>query len=147
MLWKWDEVWYVVFWLQKSVQEIKFPLNPSEQLLGSLGAKEIKIPFPEICVYLWFVLVNGQALLDIMLLGVGASVCAVTFNPINKTASLLMLPYIAWLGLATSINYYIFQNNSKKDWTGQRRKKNAQIQTSEMLLTSFRFLGITIVCS
>jgi tryptophan-rich sensory protein len=50
-----------------------------------------------------------------MFLGVGSAACAVTFNPINKTASLLLLPYIAWLGLATSINYYLYQNNSKKD--------------------------------
>lgn len=57
-------------------------------------------------------------LFDVGLLSVTAGCCAVAFHKVNQSAGLLMLPYLGWLGVATSLNYYIFQHNeieSKKE--------------------------------
>ncbi|XP_073970376.1 translocator protein [Rhodnius prolixus] len=53
------------------------------------------------------------SLVDIGLLTASAGYCAVSFYKIDKTAGLLMLPYLAWLGLASSLNYYIYKNNNE----------------------------------
>ena len=55
-----------------------------------------------------------QALMDIV--GLYGLVLATMYSwyPINKTATLLMLPYLAWLTLATSLTYCIWKDNPKE---------------------------------
>ncbi|VVC28761.1 TspO/MBR-related protein [Cinara cedri] len=40
--------------------------------------------------------------------------CIVAFYEINKIASFIMIPYLGWLTLATSLTYYIYKNNPEK---------------------------------
>jgi len=52
-----------------------------------------------------------QGLVEIVLLWVAAAAAAIAMGRINRTAGLLMIPYMAWLSLATALNYAIWINN------------------------------------
>ncbi|XP_049880878.1 translocator protein-like isoform X3 [Pectinophora gossypiella] len=51
------------------------------------------------------------ALIEISVLTGVATATAASFYRVNSTAGLLLLPYLAWLGYATSLSYYIWKNN------------------------------------
>ncbi|XP_063629777.1 translocator protein-like isoform X1 [Cydia splendana] len=51
------------------------------------------------------------ALIEIGVLTGAATITTISFASINKTAGLLMLPYLAWLGYATHLTYYAWKNN------------------------------------
>ncbi|XP_050390104.2 translocator protein [Patella vulgata] len=38
----------------------------------------------------------------------------ITFNPINKTASYLLIPYLGWVSLASCLTYSIWKNNKDR---------------------------------
>ncbi|XP_022200059.2 translocator protein isoform X1 [Nilaparvata lugens] len=50
-------------------------------------------------------------LIDIILLDSAVLGTAFLFFKVNKTAGCLLLPYIAWLGLASALNYVIYRDN------------------------------------
>lgn len=52
-----------------------------------------------------------SALVVIVLMLILAAVTAFLFARIRRTAALLMLPYLAWLGFASLLNYQIIQLN------------------------------------
>ena len=52
-----------------------------------------------------------QAGVEMSLLYVNVIACALTFRPINKLASNLLIPYIAWVSFAGLINYSIWKLN------------------------------------
>ncbi|XP_068171282.1 translocator protein [Antennarius striatus] len=54
------------------------------------------------------------ALVDITLLTVTVGATMVSWYPISQPATLLMAPYLAWLCLATSLNYCIWRDNPEK---------------------------------
>jgi len=56
---------------------------------------------------------TGLALLDIITMGGTIMGCIYTFHSVNKTASYLMMPYMAWVTLATTLNYYVWRNNKE----------------------------------
>lgn len=58
-----------------------------------------------------------QALIEIVMLTGTVAATMVAWYPISRTATLLMVPYLAWLCLATSLNYCIWRDNPdpKKD--------------------------------
>ncbi|XP_022827466.1 translocator protein-like isoform X2 [Spodoptera litura] len=60
------------------------------------GLKDFKLAFIEITV------LSGAALATTL-----------SFFPISHKAGYLMLPYLAWLGYASSLSYYIWKNNPK----------------------------------
>uniref|UniRef100_A0A2H1VHB8 SFRICE_000395 n=1 Tax=Spodoptera frugiperda TaxID=7108 RepID=A0A2H1VHB8_SPOFR len=62
------------------------------------GMKDFKLAFIEISV------LSGAALATTL-----------SFFPISHKAGYLMLPYLAWLGYASSLSYYIWKNNPKVD--------------------------------
>ncbi|XP_017021859.1 translocator protein [Drosophila kikkawai] len=53
-------------------------------------------------------------LIDIVALTATAGACGVLFYRVNKVAGLLFVPYVAWLGFATALNYAIWKLNPEK---------------------------------
>ncbi|XP_063834770.1 translocator protein-like [Ostrinia nubilalis] len=51
------------------------------------------------------------AFFHMLALDAAAAVCTASFMQVNRTAGYLMLPYLAWLGFATCLNYSIWQLN------------------------------------
>lgn len=57
------------------------------------------------------ILVSFQALIDIAALWISAAATSYLFSRVNKTAGLLLLPYLAWLTLASALTYTIYRDN------------------------------------
>ncbi|CAG9794664.1 unnamed protein product [Diatraea saccharalis] len=53
----------------------------------------------------------GLALVHMLVLDGAAVACARSFGAVNTTAGCLMLPYLAWLAYATTLNYSIWKLN------------------------------------
>ncbi|KAL4645819.1 translocator protein [Arapaima gigas] len=51
------------------------------------------------------------ALIELVLLTGTVGVTMLSWYPISRPATLLMVPYLLWLGLATSLNYCIWRDN------------------------------------
>nr|ACM08760.1 Translocator protein [Salmo salar] len=56
-----------------------------------------------------------MALIEIVMLTGAVGATMVSWYPVNRTASLLLTPYLAWLCLATSLNYCIWRDNPDAD--------------------------------
>ena len=56
-----------------------------------------------------------QAFYELLLLWGAAAATAVAFHGINPLAGYLLLPYQAWLTLASMLNYRVWQDNKEKD--------------------------------
>ncbi|CAG06923.1 unnamed protein product [Tetraodon nigroviridis] len=54
------------------------------------------------------------AFVDVILVAVTAVATMVSWYPISRTALLLMVPYVSWLGILTSLNYCIWRDNPEK---------------------------------
>ncbi len=54
----------------------------------------------------------GAALVEILLLWVAILITILAFKPHSLVAALLLLPYLAWVGYATYLNYGIWRLNS-----------------------------------
>ncbi|XP_005995521.1 translocator protein [Latimeria chalumnae] len=54
------------------------------------------------------------ALINILCLYGTVVATTISWYPISKTASLLMLPYLAWLSLASSLTYQIWRDNPEE---------------------------------
>ncbi|MBN3312402.1 TSPO protein, partial [Atractosteus spatula] len=54
------------------------------------------------------------ALIEVVLLTGTAGATALSWYPVNKTAALLMVPYLMWLCLATGLSYCIWRDNPDK---------------------------------
>ncbi len=52
--------------------------------------------------------------MEIILLWTNIGLCIGAFYPINRTAAYLLIPYISWVSLATSLTYSIWQRNKNK---------------------------------
>lgn len=52
-----------------------------------------------------------QSLIEICILWANVAGCITCFYRINKIASFIMIPYLAWLSLATTLTYSIYKNN------------------------------------
>jgi translocator protein len=50
-------------------------------------------------------------MINIALLWGSAGAATYAMSKINPTAGLIMLPYMAWLTLASTLNYSIYKNN------------------------------------
>ena len=53
----------------------------------------------------------GAALVEILLLWVAILITCLEFRPHSPVAALLLLPYLAWVGYATYLNYGIWRLN------------------------------------
>lgn len=54
------------------------------------------------------------SLVEIAALSANVVVCGIAFYHINKTAGYLFIPYVAWCGLATALNYVIWRDNPER---------------------------------
>ncbi|ALC38161.1 CG2789 [Drosophila busckii] len=54
-------------------------------------------------------------LIDIIALTATAGACGVLFYRVNQTAGLLFVPYMAWLGFATALNYAMWKLNPQEE--------------------------------
>jgi translocator protein len=54
----------------------------------------------------------GVALVDIAVLWVMILLSVIAFRHVDRTASLLMIPYLAWVSYASVLNYTIWRLNS-----------------------------------
>ena len=55
-----------------------------------------------------------KATAEIGLLWANIAACIWKFYPINKTASYLMIPYLAWVSIASCLTISIWQKNKDK---------------------------------
>jgi tryptophan-rich sensory protein len=55
------------------------------------------------------------SMIDIVVIDGLVAACIATFLPVNKTAALLMVPYMAWVTFASYLNFYIWYYNRKSD--------------------------------
>lgn len=53
--------------------------------------------------------------MEIVILSGTVAATMVSWYPINKTATLLMVPYLMWLTLASSLSYCIWRDNPDKE--------------------------------
>jgi len=51
------------------------------------------------------------AFIEISLLWIFIMICIIKFFPVSKTASLLLIPYIAWVSFAGVLNFFIWRLN------------------------------------
>ena len=64
---------------------------------------------------LFFELHNVKlASLEISVLWLNVAVCGLKFFSINTTAGLLVLPYLAWVSLATALTFTVWRNNGDR---------------------------------
>lgn len=63
------------------------------------------------------------SLVEIAVLDVNVALCAFAFYNVHKPAGLLMLPYLAWLGVATALNYVIYRDNKSITEKGEGKSK------------------------
>ncbi|WP_332289401.1 TspO/MBR family protein [Aquincola agrisoli] len=54
---------------------------------------------------------GGAALADIVLLVLLIAATSVAFWPLQRAASVLLWPYLAWVGFATALNYTLWRMN------------------------------------
>lgn len=54
------------------------------------------------------------SMVNIVFLWSGVAACSYTFWQINKTAGIIMIPYLCWLTLASALNYRIWKDNPEK---------------------------------
>ena len=64
-------------------------------------------------VLLYFIFIF-QAAIEISALWGTVLGCIVVFRPINQTASMLMVPYLGWVSLASAITWWVYRNNPKQ---------------------------------
>lgn len=68
------------------------------------------------------------AFIEITVLQAAAWATTLSFFPISHKAGFFMLPYLAWLGYASSLSYYIWRNNPKTDGPTVREIKDEKSQ-------------------
>ncbi|XP_046334006.2 translocator protein-like [Haliotis rufescens] len=56
----------------------------------------------------------GLATIEIGALWGGIVATIITFHPVNRTASYLLIPYLAWVSLAGCLTYNIWRNNKDR---------------------------------
>ncbi|GMH39760.1 hypothetical protein BSKO_07658 [Bryopsis sp. KO-2023] len=72
----------------------------------------------------------GWALADILAMDAAAVATTVTFYPVNPLSSYIMLPYLAWGGYATALNYKIMVDNPNADKIGASESEEPILNNS-----------------
>jgi tryptophan-rich sensory protein len=55
-----------------------------------------------------------QSLVEMLALYGSVLACSASFYKVNRTAGLIMIPYLIWLTLAAALNYTIWRDNQVK---------------------------------
>lgn len=67
-------------------------------------------------------------MINIAILDAAALGTAVAFYKIDKNAGYLFIPYIAWLGLATALNYVVYRDNQQLEESNPQEKPKQPIK-------------------
>jgi benzodiazapine receptor len=66
-----------------------------------------------------------EALVDIIALDIAVIATAIQFNKTSPKAAGLLLPYLAWCGFATALNYNIVKNNAPEGANAEKPRAKA----------------------
>ncbi|CAF4346966.1 unnamed protein product [Rotaria magnacalcarata] len=67
---------------------------------------------------------DGVALVIILILFINIFICALQFWQINSYASMLLVPYLIWVGFASALTMSIWQLNSPYAQPSSRRQRS-----------------------
>ncbi|CAM4742918.1 unnamed protein product [Rotaria magnacalcarata] len=67
---------------------------------------------------------KGVALVIILILFINIFICALQFWQINSYASMLLVPYLIWVGFASALTMSIWQLNSPYAQPSSRRQRS-----------------------
>lgn len=73
--------------------------------------------------FVFYVPFFSQSFIELSALTVSAAACGWSFYHIDQLAGWIFVPYVAWLGFATFLNYTIFKLN-QSDKSIQKGDKN-----------------------
>jgi tryptophan-rich sensory protein len=82
------------------------------------------------------------ALLDILALDVTIALTALEFRKTDRTAALLLVPYLAWCTYATALNYNIMVNNSPQG-SPEERRQAARVNKKAMMDRAQKVPGVS----
>jgi tryptophan-rich sensory protein len=111
--WVFGPVWMTLYALMGVAAYLVFRGGwEKKEVRIALAIFAIQLVLNSLWSFLFFGLRNPLlGLVDIILLWLLILVTIWKFYAINKTAGLLLLPYIAWVSLATALNFAIFRLN------------------------------------
>ncbi|CAF2140331.1 unnamed protein product [Rotaria magnacalcarata] len=93
---------------------------------GLVTAKQIKTWYKKLLKPAWCLpnAIFGPALVIILILFINIFICALQFWQINSYASMLLVPYLIWVGFASALTMSIWQLNSPYAQPSSRRQRS-----------------------
>lgn len=105
-------VWTILYILMGIALYLIWDQNPSPQRSIALTLFFIQLALNFFWSFLFFNFhLMGIALLDILLLVIFIILCINSFSKMNEIAAWLFVPYLAWVGFASLLNFSIWRLN------------------------------------
>jgi len=110
--WLFGPVWTLLYTLMGIAAWLVWRRRAEWQVWPALLFFCLQLALNVLWSFLFFGLHNpGLALVDITALGLLILATTAAFWPISRAAGVLMLPYLAWVGFAAVLNYYVWRLN------------------------------------
>jgi len=110
--WVFAPVWTVLYILMGISFFIIWKRSHSRSKVPAITFFIIQLILNSLWSFLFFGLNNIQfAFIEIIILWIFIIVCVITFYPISKTASIMLIPYLLWVSFALVLNYEIMRLN------------------------------------
>ncbi|MFZ1530447.1 MAG: TspO/MBR family protein [Ferruginibacter sp.] len=110
--WIFGPVWTVLYILMGIAAALVWHSRSADKKIA-LALFAFQFVLNLLWTYIFFGMHNLQlALIEIMLLSVSIAITLYWFLKVNKTAAVLLLPYLMWVSFASSLTYTIFIMNS-----------------------------------
>jgi len=108
--WLFGPVWIILYTLMGISLYLVF--NKKKNIKTPLILFAVQLILNSIWSILFFGLQNPfYAFIEIIILWIAILLTIISFYKVSKNASLLLLPYIIWVSVATILNYYIWVLN------------------------------------